>query len=96
MKRPIDVLRQLVEQNLMYRWLISSKERTTAGHLRPSGRPGDFLDRMKPEDYAALYELKAEDMENDRWPLHDWQFDETEEDKQRREQRLHRSKLGEK
>lgn len=69
MKSPKQILRELVERWQGYGTLYDSKR-------GPYNKPGDAIKRMSAQEREELSKLKAEDIENDRWPYYDWWYGE--------------------
>jgi len=88
MKTPKQIIRQLVERWQFSDVLSSNTVKTLAGHHRPAGRPGDAIKRLPQEEQDMLKELRAEDMENERWPNSDIMRDSSDEAKERRLSKL--------
>ena len=83
MKRPIDVLRRLVDGAI-----------TWALYKHVLGKPGQTVERMTtPEEKELLRQLKAEDTTNDRWPSYDGLLDKDNEATQRRLRKEARDRL---
>lgn len=68
------ILRELVDKWLFYPLITSNRTKTDAGTYRPTGKPGEAIERLSPEERELLKELKAEDLKHDRWPLYDGWF----------------------
>lgn len=75
MKSPKQILRDLIERWQMYGSLYDKKH-------GPGNKPGDAIKRLPVDEREELSKLKAEDIENDRWPYYDGWYD-TEEKRNR-------------
>ena len=62
------IIDQLVADNLYYAVLSSLRERTTAGHLRVAGKPGDAILRLSPNEREELSKLTSDEIANVRSP----------------------------